>query len=209
MRANFFYSSWLLEEEGESLNNLKDAYNHLKPTVDLIEDSKIITYLNPDAKKTLSQSQMILLSPIYNELTINTIQIDMIRKWSDVNALLINVDQINREKYVINAIYALSRCAKLSPTFPDVVQMLNIFFENADNNEIFKQTHQMVLNLSTKLLLQAAPQIEIQLSHHNKIIRAFVHNLVFNLLEVHYHDMMFSLLVLQNSKILHVQKQLD
>ncbi|KAK8841294.1 hypothetical protein M9Y10_027497 [Tritrichomonas musculus] len=200
MRANFFYSSWLLEYEGESLNSLKDAYNHLKPTVDLIEDSKIRTNMNPFDKQYLSQSSMVLPSPIYNELTINTTQIDMIRKWSDVNALLINADQNNREKYVINAIFALSRCAKLAPSFPDVVQMLNIFFENADNAEIFKQTSQMVLNLPTKLLLQAAPQINIQLSHHDKIVRSFVHNLIFDLLEVHYHDLIFSLLVLKHSK---------
>ncbi|OHT09569.1 PIKK family atypical protein kinase [Tritrichomonas foetus] len=201
LRANFFYSSWLLEHDGENLQNLRDAYNHLITTINEIDDSKIIKNTKPVDKKYLVKSSLVLPSPIYKELIMHTTQIDMIRKWSDVNVSLITFDPERKVKYAINAITALSRCAKLSPSFPDGVQMLNIFFEHAGNDEIFMQTYEMIQNLPSKLLLAASPQIQIQLSHNDDKVRSFVHNLVFSLLEVHFHDLVFSLNVLRRSRI--------
>ena len=213
MRANYFYASWLLEKNGESSNTLHDAYNHLSMAINEIHDENIIKNKTLVDKKTItsslisskvstniSNSSLILPSPIYKELIMHTNQVDMLRKWSDVNASLISCDSDRKVKYSINAITALSRCANLAPSFPDAVQMLNIFFENAEDEEIFNQTSQMILDLPPKLLLQAAPQILIQISHENEKVRNFVHNIVFSLLKVHYHDLVFSLLVLQNSQ---------
>ncbi|OHT10537.1 PIKK family atypical protein kinase [Tritrichomonas foetus] len=209
MRANVFYAQWLLETEGETFTNLKDAYTYLEATVKQIDDSTILRYgQKTEVSKILSNTHqrndktnnLILPTQISEELVMHVNQIDMIRKWSDVNAALINFDPENKVKYVVNAITALSRCAKLTPAFPDGVQMLNLFFENADNEIIFNETNDIIKNLPVKLLLQASPQIEIQMSHGNMKVREFVNELVFSLLEIHFHSLIYSLLVLKTSK---------
>lgn len=205
MKANHYYAQWLLKAEGETLENLKDAYQHLEATVNQIDESTIFRYgkkeehlihssMNQNSKNLILPSQM--LKSLYMHIK----QINIIRKWGAVNASLITVDTENKTNYTINAITALSKCLTFSPSFPDIVQVLNIFFQHAGDEKIFNETSQFIKNLPVKLLLQASSQIMIQLSHKNPRVREFTNDLVFSLLEVHYHSMVFTLFVLKYSR---------
>lgn len=74
-----------------------------------------------------------------------------------MNADLIPLDPERTAQYVTNAIDALTETAKLSPSFPDVVQMLNLFFEHADQEVVFEATSSCIRELQPKLLIQASP----------------------------------------------------
>lgn len=183
MKANHYYAQWLIEEEGETLENLKEAYSKLESSITHIDESTILRYGRRDEDQlnttTENRHNLILPSQILKSLYLHIKQINIIRNWSSVNASLINVDPENKTKYAINAITALSKCATLSPSFPDIVQILNIFFQYAGDEQIFNETNQLIKNLPVKLLLQASSQIEIQLSHKNQNVRLFTNDLVF------------------------------
>ena len=80
------------------------------------------------------------------------------------------------------------------------MKLLNLFFENAENPKIFEATREHIRAIKSKLLLQAAPQIFIQLGVSNEKVREFLYDLVFDMVQQHYHDLMFSLVVLKFSK---------
>ena len=254
-RCHFLYASWLLEgDENDSIDVIKDAFNHLKIVVDSFSDkyssfSKIsnpefsvfsnstsidnfgfivdfrdvarevnriknkkdrrfqplsIDLESPEVIQNVQKAQencgtLILPSQILKELTTDQTVVEQLRKWSDVNASLISLDQDNFEDYVTNAINALTLCAKLSPSFPDVVQLLNIFFEHANEERIFKATASFIEALQPKQLIQATPQLLIQLSHPSEEVASFVHNTVLSLLKEHYHALIFSVIVMKHS----------
>lgn len=219
--SNYFYASWIMDESmndvanndginslsihenlnsSHTLNILKMAYEHLSVSISLINDNTIRKFNQGETPHFVKTQRLIFPSQIYKELVMHNSQIEMLRLWSLINSTLITYEPYNRVKYAVNAISALSRCANLSPSFPDIVLLLNLFFENADCVAIFEQTNQYVKGLSVKLLLQTSPQILVQLSHNSKHVRDFVHNLVFDLLLEHYHGLIFSLIVTSSSK---------
>jgi len=115
--------------------------------------------------------------------------------------------QNERRKKVISeyssvAISALAQCCKEGASFPDVVQLLNLVFEQ-DDLIISKETNaknlETIKALPEKLLVRAAPQILIQLNHPNPDTASFLHSLVLDLMKKHYNAITFSLIVLSSS----------
>ena len=205
--THYIYANWVLEGEDTTLESYQDAYNHLKA----ILDSGIKNDSNKEKNKITSKrirrshsestTGLIIPAQIFKELTSNTTQVDLLRKWSDVNASLAPLDKDNAILYVTNAINSLARCAQLQPSFQDIVLLLNLFFEHADISSVFISTaHMCIESLPPKLLLQASPQLLVQLSHPTKDVADFVHNIVMNLLDVHFHELLFSIIVLTKSK---------
>jgi hypothetical protein len=136
---------------------------------------------------------------IVREMTSDVTNPEVFRRWSEVN-----IDMGGRHPgrvltYIPRAIEALARAMKLAPTFPDVVRLLNLFFEHAGDETIFEYTKKFVRELGPKLLLQAGPQILVQLSHPTPTVAAFVHDLVLELLDKNYHEFIFSIIVLTKS----------
>jgi phosphatidylinositol kinase/protein kinase (PI-3 family) len=142
----------------------------------------------------------IMPSPMFKELTTDTLTIEILRKWAEVNiSLLKKSGEIGREgSYIANAIGALSECARLSPTFPDIVRLLNVFFENAGKcpDEICNSLR----SLPPKFLLQAHPQLLVRLDHTKDGVSKVVFEILFELLRIHYHDLIFGVIVLVKSK---------
>ena len=103
-------------------------------------------------------------------------------------------------RYVTNAIDALAVCCRISPLFTDVVQLLNLFFEHADQEDVFEQSKYCISQLSDDLLLQASSQLLVQLSHPSEKVAQFVHDIMLELLDEHYHGLIFSLIVNTFSK---------
>ncbi|OHS97693.1 PIKK family atypical protein kinase [Tritrichomonas foetus] len=216
VECQLIYSNWILEVD-DSLEGLKSAYIHLKSIIDHQgnEHDGIKNILNsPSGKRTMSNlaakrmrratsetiNGLVLPVQIFKELTSNTTSVDLLRKWSDVNVALISLDNSHVTHYVTNAIDSLTRCAQLSPSFPDIVLLLNLFFEHADISTVFSTTaHSCIEALQPKLLLQASPQLLVQLSHPSKSVADFVHDIIINLLNEHYHELLFSVIVLTKS----------
>ncbi|OHS94749.1 PIKK family atypical protein kinase [Tritrichomonas foetus] len=217
-RCHFLYSSWLLENDEVSIDDLKKAYDHLRVVVQEFDEhpreqkssfnrryQQLTIDLNsPEVVKKVQQASencgsLILPSQILKELTTDQMVVELMRKWSDVNASLISLDPSYLADYVTNAINALTTCAKLSPSFPDVVQLLNIFFEHANEEAIFHSTASFICELQPKLLIQATPQLLIQLSHQSEEVASFVHRTVLDLLNDHYHALIFSVIVMKKS----------
>lgn len=197
--CRFFYASWLTESD-PTKEGLQEAYRNLSMCMKSLGNE-------PPQKRSLihkqtSRSESLLLpSETIKSLSLELRRVDMIRKWAEVNIELSVVDPENIEKYITNAIDALAKCAQTSPMFPDVVQLLNLFFENADKQEIFNSTaHSCIRTLSPKLLLQASPQLLVQLSQSSPEVAKFVHDTVFDLLKDHYHELVYSVSVMKYSK---------
>lgn len=202
VKCRFIYSKWVLEVE-DTFEGLKKAYAQLHSIMKTLPYNapKHGSKLRKASSSNSTSSGLILPSQIFQELTSDINQIEMLRKWADVNATLIPQDPERLAKYVTNAIDALTRCATLSPSFPDVVQLLNLFFEYADQQAVFVSTaNSCIEKLAPKLLLQASPQILVQLSHPTKHVSKFVHDIVFKLLLDHYHALIFSVIVLRDSQ---------
>ena len=155
-------------------------------------------------RNTRESNDLVLPAQILSEMTSTaTLSVDVFRKWADVNLSLSKLKKDNFSQYITNAIDGLTRCVSIHPNFPDVVSLLNIFFENAHLADIFKSTaHKCIETLPPKLLLQASPQILAQLSHSSDDVAKFVHDIVTELLKVHYHELIFSLFVLKKSSVL-------
>ncbi|OHT15244.1 PIKK family atypical protein kinase [Tritrichomonas foetus] len=207
-RCQLLYANWVLEID-DSIDSLNKAYQHLSQAIKNDRENSIIqelALLSPSKlrKNRLTSglgSKYMLPSQIFKELTTNTTRVETLRKWSDVNAALVTLEPKNSTKYITNAIDALAQCTLLSPSFPDVVQLLNIFFENANQSVVFNSTaHKCIEKLNPKLMLEASPQLLIQLSHQTKDVAEFVHDIVFKLLLEHFHELIFSVIVLTKSK---------
>jgi hypothetical protein len=106
--------------------------------------------------------------------------------------------------YITQAINTLVQCSKINPSFTDIVQLFNLFFEYAYFPDICNTTAEPIIrNISSSLLLKCFPQILIQLSHNSNYVSDFIHSLVLDLLKEHYHSLIFSLYVMtisQNQK---------
>ena len=137
--------------------------------------------------------------PAFRELTSDVLVTEVLRKWAYVAAELISIDFTKYDEYVTTAIECLTKCVQSSAQFPDVVQLLNIFFEHAGRGDIFAKTAPFIKNIPTKFLLQTSPQLLIQLSLQTKKISEFVHDIVLDLLKNHYHALIFSVIVMQDS----------
>ena len=197
-RCHILYASWLIET-GETVEEFKDAFDHLReiPTIgeSLMGDMKHST------RKISSSSALFLPKAVVNAMKENTTNVNILRMWSYVNIELISLDPPNLAHYVTNAIDALSQCCIMAPSFTDVVQLFNLFFDHANEGNVFEHTTtNCISRLQPKLLLQASPQILIQLSHPSFDVANFVHDTLFNLLHEHYHELIFSIIVMKSSK---------
>ncbi|OHT07404.1 PIKK family atypical protein kinase [Tritrichomonas foetus] len=217
-RANFFYAQWLLESD-DTMNMLTKAYKILKRTVKLIKTGHSAVSSpkmqasynclpfdpltsNKSFNKTTSwRSGLLFSNHIMKNLISDVVRVNILRKWASVNSALIPLDKRNAEKYINNSITALNECIRLSPEFPDVAQLLNLFFEHANRGAVFESTNKFISNLPPALLLQAFPQILIQISHPSENVAKFVYDLILNLLEKHYHAIIFSIHVVEHSKV--------
>ena len=222
--CQLIYSNWVLENT-DSDDGLRSAFHHLKSAFEVVDsegnnadqNSSIWshrrlsrkhsrTYSNTSQKlrrATLELTNgLVLPVQIFKELTSDTIRIDVLRKWADVNVALIARDPCNNKEYAMNAINALAQCAKLSPSFPDIVLLLNLFFEGKFNSDsdFFNEACSCIESLQPKLLLQASPQILVQLGNDNESVAKFIHGVVYKLLDQHYHELIFSVIVLTKSK---------
>ena len=197
-----FYSTWI-REMSDSTETMFEAYEHLKkvPAISyLINEVKNRDYRKGPSSPSLrrysnSNTGLVLPTSIVNSMEIDATDIDALRKWSDVNSELISIDPLRLTKYVTNAITALTKCCIISPSFTDVVQLFNLFFEYAEQGDVFEQSSHCILKVPVNLLLHAAPQLLVQLSHSSQKVAKFVHDLMFKLLDVHYHALIFSLIV--------------
>ncbi|EAY01129.1 PIKK family atypical protein kinase [Trichomonas vaginalis G3] len=197
-RCHMLYASWLIET-GESLNEFKEAYKQLQ-MMPAVSDC-LLGNLKKSHRKVSNTTALFLPKAIVNAMKEDSINVNVLRMWSDVNTQLIELDPPNLPHYVTNAIDALSQCCTISPSFTDVVQLLNLFFDHANEGDIFEHTTNNCLNrLQPKLLLQASPQLLVQLSHPVPEVAQFVHDTVFNLLHEHYHELIFSVIVMKFSK---------
>ncbi|KAK8889331.1 hypothetical protein M9Y10_034077 [Tritrichomonas musculus] len=151
------------------------------------------------SKATSNIDPLIYSLQIMEELNPNQYNITVLRRWSDVNYSLMSLDPENETEYVENAFEALMKISNLSPSFPDVVQLMNIFFEHANDEKIFNKATTTIKNLSPKLLIQASPQILIQLSHQMPAVSHFAHDTILSLLRDHFHDLIFSIIVMKKS----------
>ena len=142
-----------------------------------------------------------LSSQVLRSLVSDISNADSLRKWVDVNTSLAALNPEKVTKYVTNAIDALTQCTTITPLFPDIVQLLNIFFEHADNHDVLNSTvHACIEKLPPKILLKASPQLLVQLSHSSQNVASFVHDILFYLMPEHYHSLIFSIIVMKNSK---------
>ncbi|OHT00556.1 PIKK family atypical protein kinase [Tritrichomonas foetus] len=223
-QCHYFYANWLIEND-DSTENLKIAYKHLKQVVvgnkaeqqsasekrrrtRTFSNSSADFNSQPPSKsnihRTYSSSDkggLRLSAQVLRSLTTDISNVDSLRKWADVNTSLASINSTRTTKYVTNAIDALTQCTMIAPLFPDIVQLLNIFFEHADDPEVFNSTaHTCIEKLPPKLLLKASPQLLVQLSHNTPEVASFVHDILFQLLSDHYHDLIFSLIVMKFSK---------
>ena len=144
-------------------------------------------------------NSLIFPSQIMKELKTDQSNIAVLRMWSDVNYSLISLCNGNENIYIENALDALIKSAKLSPNFPDIVQLLNIFFDHGNNEQIFKIASEFISQLPPNVLIQASPQILIQLSHFSENVSVFVQNIVLSLLHEHYHSLIFPVIVMKKS----------
>jgi hypothetical protein len=67
-----------------------------------------------------------------------------------------------------------------------------LFFEYVDGST----ANSILRHISSNLLLQASPQILVQLSHHSSRVSNFVHEIVLDLFKHHYHEFIFSIYVM-------------
>ena len=198
--CEYLYSKWLLEENN-SICNLIESYEHLEKIVDDIDFKNSFQKtieLNQKTRKN-KESNYVLPSQVFYELNNSSFYASMLRKWCNVNISLISIDN-SFFRYVINAIDALTKCELIQPSFPDLVQLLDLFFTYSIHEEVFNSgVHKSIEKLSPKQLLQASPQILVQLNHPKSEVANFVHHIVFNLLKEHYHELIFPVFVMMKS----------
>lgn len=173
-----------------------DAHQRYQPlTVDLNSPS----VLEKVQKATEKFNNLIFPSHILKELNTDQSNIQLLRKWSDVNYSLLSIDSSNQKEYLENAFETLTEITKISPSFPDVVQLLNIFFEHGNDPKICESAKATIKNFAPKLLMQASPQILVQLSNPNESVATFLYDTVLSLLDQYYHDFIFSVIVMKKS----------
>lgn len=230
-QCHYFYATWLIENDESiecqrlAYKHLKQVViekNHQRSASEK-QRKRVRRFSNPSvdssttsisgntnfksSHRTYSISEkggLRLSTQVIRSLTTDISNVDSLRKWAEVNNSLAQAEKSDPSqitKYVTNAIDALTQCAEISPSFPDVVQLLNLFFEHANHPDVFNSTaHACIERLHPKLLLQASPQLLIQLSHNTPAVATFVHDILFNLLCNHYHDLIFSIIVMKFSK---------
>ena len=206
------YAVWILDID-DSVSALKRAFTALQelipamkvePVCSVRKYASAVTFESVMPKNLLRQASekgsLQIPNKILNELVNDVLRIDVLRKWAEVNTDLSRRDpDADVAECVNNAINALTACARVAPSFSDVVQLLNIFFEHADQRSVFACTGKFIKELDPKLLLQASPQLLVQLSHKSRPVAELVNEIIFSLLPDHYHSLLFSLLVLEKS----------
>ena len=199
-QCRLFAANWIVELD-DSLAGLMSSFHHLSRIIVSVSAECESQPRSRLSRVRSSTGNLVLPSQIFRELLSDCVNVDVLRKWSEVNTALIEHDPESLSRYVTNAIDALTQCARRDPSFPDVVQLLNLFFDYAHRPEVFNSTaHQSIKTLPPQLLLQASPQILVQLSHQTPQVAAFVHDTVFTLLMEHYHELTFALLVMEMSR---------
>lgn len=197
-RCKRLYASWILEI-GDTLDQFRDAFDILSST-DTLSD-RLYDRIRYSKRKISSTTSHLLPKSHFESMNESNDIVSTLRMWADVNMQLMKFDNDNLPEYVTNTILALSKCCILSPAFTDVVQLLNLFFEHANIENVFGRTSQnCIAKLPAKLLLQASPQLLVQLSHKVPSVREYVHKIIFGLLQDHYHELIFSIIVMTYSK---------
>ena len=207
-----FFSEWLVSSD-DSITTLMEAHRHLS---EIMNDSAFCSkrgcvrfccsmdspLLSPHIRKERSARVLAMPDSVMKDLTTDVLDVDVLRNWAAVNIGLMKAsfDTTSFDRYVTNAIQALVRCCEIAPSFPDVVQLLSLFFENANQDNIFNSTAQSIALLQPKLLLQVAQQILVQLSHPCKHVQRFVHSLILTLMTAHFHGLVASVIVFTLSK---------
>ena len=201
IKCCYFYVTWLLEND-DSKEAYIESFKSLENVVHSLDFSAfkchIPKYEPPDEKYGNNLLSKEVQKSLFNPSMLTS---DILRKWSEINSALADLDPSHLIEYTTNAIDALTQCAMIDPSFPDVVLLLNLFFENAHLPQIFNSTaHSCIEKLQPKLLLQASPQLLIQLSHSTPSVANFVHDVCLQLLKDHFHSFIFSIIVLKYSK---------
>lgn len=202
----YLYSSWLIETKDSMDTNIK-AYNYLQEAVKLVGNNKRQRRLSSDfehssrriSRVSSSFTEYTFTQPTYMLLTSNVMKVEILRKWAFVAAELIELGLSNVDEYVTTAISCLTECVNQGASFPDVVQLLNIFFEHADHPDVFSRTSVSIENLPAQFLIKSTLQLLVQLSHPSKEVAKFVHDIIFKLLPQHYHAIIFSIIVMEES----------
>lgn len=181
--------------------NLEDCLN-ITPIVRIPKNkmtigNKTITRTPPlSPHPRYSKTTLVLPSHVMKDLVKDELTEQLLRKWAAVNIALISFDE-NRKQYATNAIQALIQCCAISPSFPDFVQLLHLFFEHGQEIDIFDNTSTDISKkVPPSLLLEAAPQLLVQLSHPAQNIANLVHSIIMDLLPNHYHSLIFSVIII-------------
>ncbi|EAY20688.1 PIKK family atypical protein kinase [Trichomonas vaginalis G3] len=202
----YLYSSWLIETK-DSFDSLLTAYQSLGEAAKLTGNNKIQRRLSSEnehssrriSRVTSSFTEYTFTQSTFLNLTSNVMRAEVLRKWAFVAAELIENGQNNVDSYVTTAISCLTECVNQDASFPDVVQLLNIFFDHADHPDVFSKTSESIENLPPQLLLKSTLQLLVQLSHPSRDVANFVHDIIFKMLKQHYHAIIFSIIVMEES----------
>jgi phosphatidylinositol kinase/protein kinase (PI-3 family) len=200
-RCRFLAADWLLELS-PTVDGIKRAYGYLAPLIGLVHQPRGHDRRERKLflKSQLSNASLSLSSRILLELTGDVPGGDICRRWCDVNTALVVIDPANTVRYVTNAIGALTRAIALAPSFPDVVWLLSLFFEHANHTDVFEATRSFSENVPPELLLQASPQLLVQVNHPTQSVAKFAQSVCAALLEEHYHEIVFPVIVMTKSK---------
>ncbi|OHS95000.1 PIKK family atypical protein kinase [Tritrichomonas foetus] len=212
-KCAYLYADWVVEND-ESNDAYFKAYKHLKNAIESSDRTPIkevqkkvsIIDKSPPVSPHLQRftpfkTALVLPTHMMKDLVTGENTEKLLRKWASVNVSLTSIDDNNLESYVTNAIHALIQCCRIAPSFPDLVQLLHIFFENATIIKIFNNTAKDIFEkLSASLLLEAAPQLLIQLAHPSPNVSSLVHQIIMSMLPNHFHSLIFSIIVMTFSK---------
>jgi len=202
LKCCWLYSTWVIDVDEP--DSIQKAYKCLKSVMhNSLRSSRTLSTIDSPIRDKASPTKSLHKFTTYAKLTSSEssdiLRVELLRKWAYINSELISIDLNNTSSYVSTAIKSLQECSIMRPSFPDVVHMLNLFFENAQRSDVFEETSHLIMHLDPKLLLQVSPQILIQLSHGSNVVSEFVFKIVYRLLLDHYHTLIFSVVVLKKS----------
>ena len=204
VHCNILYSSWIIEDNDKLEANIT-AYKCLEESAKLCCKTEKAPLSSPLISRRRTQRHNVtsgeyqFSQPAYRELTTDITRAEVLRKWAYISAELITLDSDNVGKYVTTVIECLTECINYGASFPDVVQLLSIFFERANINEVFEKTKKSIQKLPVRFLIQTTQQLLIQLSHKSENVANLVHDIILNLLLEHYHSIIFEVILTKES----------
>jgi hypothetical protein len=213
LQCDFFYCSWLM-----ALDDSRESLLEVSGILATTARDRLTAGMSPRRSSIGSQASELHLNPLLhgsmnslgtlripgqtvNRLVSDVLRPEILRQFATANIALIEKSGAfdNIAALVNNAIRALGQALKIGEWFPDLVQMLKIFFEHGHFEAVFDESAPQISELPPKRLLQASPQLLVQLAHRAKNIKTLVSDILLGLLEKHFHTLIFSLLTLQRS----------